>query len=123
MNEFPCNTVASPPTFANFHHPASPLYPILLLPHPFSTPGHYSSRVMFSNRAISITAPTTSFELSAVRAPRFFRSVIITENHPSSFFGSSVCHTQGSKLNIEVSSTQENIHTLTHLILCLPTLP
>src|SRR6218665_1082655 len=37
------------------HHPANPLYPIILLSHPFSTP--VTSRLMFSNQAISITAP------------------------------------------------------------------
>src|SRR6218665_741136 len=41
-----------------FHHSANPLYPIILLSHPFSTPGHLSShRLTFSKRAISVTAP------------------------------------------------------------------
>jgi len=40
-------------------------------------------------------------------------------NKLSSSSGSSVCHTQGQNLSVISSRT----HALTHLILCLPTLP
>src|SRR6218665_3527438 len=41
-----------------FHHPANPLYPIILLSHPFSIPGHLSSHVLRkSHRGLSVTAP------------------------------------------------------------------
>src|SRR6218665_887455 len=38
-----------------FHHSANPLYPIILLSHPFSTPGHLSSYAL--QKSHIVTAP------------------------------------------------------------------
>src|SRR6218665_1005720 len=43
--QFPAVLPAHVPS-PTLHHPAKPLYSIIILPHPFSTPGHFSSNVL-----------------------------------------------------------------------------
>src|SRR6218665_2921405 len=43
--QFPAVFPAHVPS-RTLHHPANPLYPIIILSHPFSTPGHFSSHVL-----------------------------------------------------------------------------
>src|SRR6218665_153315 len=60
---------------------------------------------------------TTSLERPVARAPLFFSSFTIIENHPPSSPGCcSVYHTSGSSLKIKVPSLQELIYSLIHLI-------
>src|SRR6218665_1067327 len=46
-----------------FHHSANPFYPIILLSHPFSKPGHFSSHVLYPSH---IHHSSTSLEWPAL---------------------------------------------------------
>ena len=98
------------------HHPANPLYSIIILSHRFSTPGHFSSHVLHSpNRAISITARLWNDlrpELRTISLPPP-PSLSITRHHlhPPPLYV-----TPGLPLKIKISS---NTPTLTHLIIHL----
>ena len=49
-----CDAVLMYSPSRTLHHPANPLYSIIILSHPFSTPGHFSSHVFQpSHRPIS----------------------------------------------------------------------
>jgi len=76
------------------HHPANPLYPIILLSHPFSTSDHFSSHGL---KPSHIHHCTRSLELPTTWPPHYFftstQSTTIIANHktsPSS--GSSIHH-------------------------------
>jgi len=87
------------------HHPANMLYSIIILSHPFSTPGHFSSHVFQPSH---INHCTTSLEWPTTWTPHhFFASTAVIANHKtSSSSASSIRHPQGLPLKIKISSLQ-----------------
>ena len=80
-----------------FHHPANPLYQVILLSHPFSTHGQFSFHVLQANH---IHRCTISLEWPATWTPHFsFTSIIIiaSKGKPSSLSGSSIYQDIGTQ--------------------------
>ena len=83
----------------------NPLYSIIILSHPFSTPGHFLSHVLKPNH---IHHCTTSLGWPTTRTPHhFFTSTGVIANHKtSSSSASSIRHPQGLPLKVKISSLQ-----------------
>ena len=87
------------------HHPANPLYSIIILSHPFSTPGHFSSHVLQPSH---VHHCTTSLDWPTTWIPHhFFTSTTVIANHKtSSSSASSIRHPTGLPLKIKMSTLQ-----------------
>ena len=99
--QFPAVFPAHAPS-RTLHHPAYPFYSIIILSHPFSTHGHFSSHVLQQSH---IHHCTTSLEWPTTWTPHhFFTSTTVIANHKIS--ASSIRQPPGLPLKIKMSSLQ-----------------